>query len=86
MRPPQRIPKESFAAINFSGGMGGNPSGSPRQSCKPELLTDIYRQYGTTTRIPTLWLYAENDLFWGADMPRHWFEAFKAGSSDVSFV
>ena len=66
--------------------MGGNPSGSPRQSCKPELLTDIYRQYGTTTRIPTLWLYAENDLFWGADMPRHWFEAFKAGSSDVSFV
>ena len=58
---------------------------SPRQSCRPELLTDIYRQYGTTTRIPTLWLYAENDLFWGADVPKNWFAAFKMGGSDATF-
>jgi len=78
-------PEGVVAAINFSGGMGGNPRLSPRQSCRPELLTDIYRQYGTTTRIPTLWLYAENDLFWGADVPKNWFAAFKMGGSDATF-
>jgi dienelactone hydrolase len=76
-------PEGVIAGINFAGGMGGNPKDSPRQSCEPERLTAIYGQFGKTTHVPTLWLYAENDLFWGVGMPKQWFEAFKSGGSDA---
>lgn len=79
-------PEGVIASINFAGGMGGNPRGSPRRSCKPELLTAIYRQFGKNTHMPTLWLYAENDLFWGVDIPKQWFDAFKSGGSDATLV
>lgn len=81
-----RNPEGVVAAINFSGGMGGNPQSSPGQSCKPELLANMYRQYGSVTRIPTLWIYAENDLFWGAEQPKGWFDAYRSGGSDAEFV
>jgi dienelactone hydrolase len=79
-------PEGVVAGINFAGGMGGNPKDSPRQSCEPERLTAIYRQFGKTTHVSTLWLYAENDLFWGVDMPKQWFEAFKSGGNDAMLV
>jgi dienelactone hydrolase len=79
-------PEGAIAGINFAGGMGGNPTGSPRQSCKPALLTAIYGQFGKTTHVPTLWLYAENDLHWGVDMPKQWFDAFKSSGSDATLV
>ncbi|WCM93353.1 dipeptidyl aminopeptidase [Acidovorax sp. NCPPB 2350] len=73
-------------AVNFSGGAGGKPAVAPGQSCRPELLTDLYRQLGTQVRVPTLWLYAENDQFWGPRMPSLWFDAFRQGGSDARFV
>jgi dienelactone hydrolase len=79
-------PEGVIGGINFAGGMGGNPSGSPGKSCRPELLTALYGRFGKTTRVPTLWLYAENDLFWGADAPKRWFASFKSGGSDATFV
>jgi dienelactone hydrolase len=79
-------PDSVIGGINFAGGMGGNPAISPGKSCKPELLTAIYGQLGKTTRVPTLWLYAQNDLFWGTDAPKQWFESFKAGGSATNFV
>ena len=79
-------PPGVIAAINFAGGMGGNAAGSPGQSCRPDRITSLYRQFGVATHIPTLWIYTENDLFWGTKEPHDWFEAFKAGGSDVSMV
>jgi dienelactone hydrolase len=79
-------PEGVVGGINFAGGMGGNPPGSLGKSCRPELLTALYGQFGKTTRVPTLWLYAENDLFWGADAPKRWFDSFKSGGSDATFV
>jgi dienelactone hydrolase len=73
-------------AVNFSGGAGGNPEIAPGHSCKPARLAQAYRQYGAQVRIPSLWLYAPNDQFWGAQVPRTWFAAFKAGGSDAQFV
>ena len=72
--------------VNFSGGSGGYPNESPGKSCSPEMLTQTYREFGAQTKTPSLWLYAGNDLYWGADMPRQWFAAFKAGGSDAQFV
>jgi len=72
--------------INFSGGGGGFPTGSPGRSCRPEKLTELYEEFGKTTKIPSLWLYAENDLYWGAEAPREWHKAFSAGGSKTKFV
>jgi dienelactone hydrolase len=72
--------------INFSGGAGGSPRESPGKSCKPENLTKVFAEFGKTTRVPSLWLYAENDLYWGPDAPKEWHKAFSAGGSKTKFV
>ena len=79
-------PRGVIATINFDGGMGGNPAVSPNRPCKPDLLTAAFGRFGRTTHVPSLWLYAENDLLWGVDAPHQWFDAFKAGGSKAVFV
>ena len=75
-----------LASVNFAGGAGGNPAASPGSSCKPENLTRTYAAYGKLVKIPSLWLYAENDQYWGADAPQRWYAAFSAGGSDAALV
>jgi hypothetical protein len=42
---------------------------------------------GQKNRTPNLWLYAENDGFWGADAPRRWHYLFaKANPNQTTFV
>jgi len=36
--------------------------------------------------VPGLWLYAENDQYWGPDAPRAWFKAFAAAGSPAQMV
>ncbi len=72
--------------VNFAGGAGGNPSSSPGKSCEPDVLTKAYRQFGEAAKAPSLWLYAENDLYWGAEAPKRWFEAYKVGGSDAELL
>ncbi|MBX3655768.1 MAG: dipeptidyl aminopeptidase [Ramlibacter sp.] len=72
--------------VNFSGGSGGWPEMSPGKSCKPGNLTQVYGRFGQQARAPSLWLYAENDLYWGAEMPRLWHAAYRAGGSDSTLV
>ena len=63
-------------AINFVGGMGGNPQHRPRDPCQGERISRIAATAGEKTKIPMLWLYVENDLFWGAEWPKRWHKAF----------
>lgn len=74
------------AAVNFAGGSGGNPEGSPERPCRPDLLESTFRDYARTARVPTLWLYSENDRYWGAQLPRKWFDTFVAGGGRATFV
>ncbi len=78
--------KGVIAYINFAGGVAGNPALSPGKSCAPELVRDAYKKYGMSTRVPNLWLYAENDLFWGAETPKEWHAVFAAGGSKTRLV
>ena len=73
-------------AVNFSGGVGGNPHSSPGRSCKPDNLTETYRQFGQQAKVPSLWLYARNDQYWGPTMPTIWFDAYQAGGSDTEMI
>lgn len=72
-------------AINFSGGAGGDAK-SPGNPCGPDRLEQTFAAYGQTTRLPTLWIYAENDLFWGTQWPRRWVDAYNAAGGHATFV
>lgn len=79
-------PPGILAAVNFAGGGGGNPDRLFQNPCRDDLLTEMFAAYGRTARIPTLWLYSENDRYFGVKIPRAWFEAFRAQGGEGRFV
>jgi dienelactone hydrolase len=81
-----RNPQGVAAAINFAGGRGGNPDKHPRQPCNPAELESMYRNFGERAKLPTLWLYSENDQYWGQELPHRWFDVFTAGGGNGKFV
>lgn len=72
--------------INFSGGTGGAPEIAPGHSCDPEQMKAVMAEFGKTTTIPGIWLYAQNDLYWGPEVPREWFDAFESSGAPAQFV
>ena len=66
------------ATINFAGGGGGNPETQPGEPCRHDSLEKMFGNYGKTAKIPTLWVYTDNDQWMGAKYPKEWFAAFKA--------
>jgi dienelactone hydrolase len=79
-------PPGVVGVVNFAGGAGGNPERAPGSSCEPAQLETLFADYGRTTTVPSLWVYALNDQFWGAEEPRAWHEAFARGGSPTTFV
>ena len=43
-------------------------------------------QYGKTTKVPNIWLYAENDMYWGGESPKMWHKDFALGGSATDLV
>jgi len=74
-----------IGCINFAGGAGGSPASQGRM-CEPGQIESLMVTWGSTTRLPSIWLYAPNDLYWGAEAPRRWHAAFSAGGSPARFV
>ena len=73
-------PAGLVAAINFAGGSGGDPVTRPAEPCDGFKLEKMYANFGTTAKAPMLWIYTENDLFFGPKYSKAWHEAFvKAG-------
>ena len=75
-----------LATINFAGGGGGDPVGRPEQPCREDQLRALYAEYGATARRPVLWLYSENDRYWGRELPHAWFKAWSARGGKGEFV
>ncbi len=74
------------AAINFAGGGGGNPDTRPQDPCGQDALLRLFSGYGKTARMPTLWIYSENDGYFGPKLPRAWFDGFRASGGIGEFV
>ena len=74
------------AAVNFAGGGGGDPVGHPGVPCSAYRMTAMFRSYGTTAKVPTLWLYSENDQFWGKKLPLEWLAAYTGAGGKGEFV
>lgn len=73
-------------AVNFSGGVGGDPKGHPGKPCSPLLLDALYRSYGAAAKVPSLWLYSPNDCYWGLRLPKQWFRTYVAAGGRAQFV
>lgn len=74
------------AAVNFAGGAGGDPKMRTGAPCQPERIGATYAAYGATANVPTLWLYAQNDKYWGETHPKQWFAQFVAAGGKGQFV
>jgi dienelactone hydrolase len=81
-----RNPRGVAAIINFGGGRGGRSYDHANNNCAPERLIDAARQFGATARIPTLWIYAENDSYFAPWLARSIAEAWRAGGGRVDLV
>ena len=82
-----RAPEGLRAVVNISGGALSFPVSGPDQSamsCWPEQLPPLFAAYAKTSRVPTLWMYAENDSLFPADTVRKLQAAYVAagGLSD----
>jgi dienelactone hydrolase len=75
-----RNPQGLIATVNVSGGLRF-------QSCpKEDLLVAAFRQYGTQSRVPSLWIYAKNDSYFPPELVDRMQSAFLDGGGDVKLV
>ncbi len=77
-----------IAGINFAGGGGGDPVARKANPCGYHRLANTFEKAGKANggSTPMLWLYAENDLFWGPDIPRKWHEAYTSAGGKAEFA
>ena len=76
-------PPELVAAISFAGGRGSIHND---EVCHPERLVEAFRLFGKRSRIPMLWVYAENDHFFGPALAHQLKDAFTEGGGNVEFI
>lgn len=74
------------AAVNISGGDGGDSVRHPDEPCRPDQLRETFAAYGRNNRVLTLWMYSRNDREWGPAYPRQWYTAFSETGGRGSFV
>jgi dienelactone hydrolase len=71
--------------VSISGGDGGSLE-HLEKPCRPDQLRDAFALYGKTNRVPSLWMYSQNDRYWGTRYPKQWFNAFKQSGGKGEFV
>ena len=73
---------EIRALITFAAGRGGRVGGKPNNNCAPDQLVTATGEFGRTARAPMLWIYIENDTFFGPALSKRMHEAYSnAGGS-----
>jgi dienelactone hydrolase len=76
------------AVISFAGGRRRTrPSEDTTRDLSDEAaLIGAFQTIGKTSRIPTLWIYAENDKYFGPDVAHGLHAAFTAGGGRAEFI
>lgn len=73
------------AVIVFAAGRGGRVDGKPNNNCAPDRLVETAGAFGSTARIPTLWIYTRNDTYFGPDLSRRMHAAFVAAGGQADY-
>jgi len=79
-------PPQVKAIITFAAGRGGRVDGKPNNNCAPDKLVQVTGEFGRTSRVPMLWIYIENDTFFGPALSKRMHEAFTAGGIFLSIL
>jgi dienelactone hydrolase len=80
-----RAPDGVRAVIDFAGGLGGRSWDRPDNNCAPDRLIATAAGFGRTTRIPTLWIYTENDSYFAPRLSGAMAAAFRAAGGKVDY-
>jgi dienelactone hydrolase len=77
-----------IAGINFAGGAGGDPILLRGNPCSPFMLGSLFGSAGKFNQgsTPMLWIYSENDLYWGPSLPKKWFDAYTEAGGKAQFT
>jgi dienelactone hydrolase len=73
------------AIITFAAGRGGRVGGKPNNNCAPDKLVDATADFGRTARTPMLWIYIENDTFFGPALSRRMHEAYTEAGGNAEY-
>ncbi|WP_407178528.1 alpha/beta hydrolase family protein [Bradyrhizobium sp. STM 3562] len=73
------------AIITFAAGRGGRVGGKPNNNCAPDKLVEATADFGRTARTPMLWIYSENDTFFGPALTKRMHEAYAAGGGNAEY-
>jgi dienelactone hydrolase len=80
-----RNPSGVSAVISFAGGRGGRSFDRANVNCAPDRLVEAAAVFGKTARIPSLWIYAENDTHFGPELARRMADAYRASRARLEF-
>jgi dienelactone hydrolase len=80
-----RNPPNVAAVIAFAPGRGGRVDNVPNRNCAPDRLVAAARAFGAKAKVPTLWLYAENDSYFGPDLSRRLVEAYRSAGGRADY-
>lgn len=78
-------PADVRAIIAFAGGRGGHLDGKPNNNCAPDRLVEVTAEFGRTARVPMLWLYTENDTYFGPFLSQRMASAFLAAGGNLEY-
>jgi dienelactone hydrolase len=78
-------PPQVGAIIAFAGGRGGRVGGKPNNNCAPDKLVEATMDFGRTSRVPMLWIYIENDTFFGPALSKRMHEAFTSAGGKAQY-
>jgi dienelactone hydrolase len=78
-------PKPVRAIIGFAAGRGGHFNGKPNSNCAPDSLVEAVTQFGRTARIPMLWIYVQNDSYFGPELAKRLATAFQVAGGNVEY-
>jgi dienelactone hydrolase len=80
-----RAPAGLRAVINFAGGLGGQSYDRPDNNCAPDRLIATAEDFGRTSRVPTLWIYTENDSYFAPRLSKAMAGAFRIAGGKVDY-
>jgi dienelactone hydrolase len=73
------------AIITFAAGRGGRVGGKPNNNCAPDKLVEATAAFGQSARTPMLWIYIENDTFFGPDLSRRMHAAYTGAGGNAEY-
>ncbi len=76
-------PRGLVGVVNFAGGRG---SASPGIVCREDRLVEAAARFARSGGVPQLWIYSENDHYFGPELARRMHAAFVAAGGRAEFV